>query len=209
MSENKILASARQVFVEKGLAGARMQSIAERAGVNKALLHYYFRSKEKLYEAVLADILTKVWTSLREELKAPDKPGDFRETMHILVRTYVHALRDNPDFPVIMVHELTGGGKHLPAILTGFLSSFGDLFSMILNAMQIGVAEGRIKPIKPAHIMLNVIGMSVSTFIFKPFVPLIYKQVLNEPIVFDDIFYEERINIIVETLCDGIMVKER
>ena len=59
-TEEKILAAAKKVFVAKGMAGARMQDIADEAGINKALLHYYFRNKEKLFELIFMDAAQKL-----------------------------------------------------------------------------------------------------------------------------------------------------
>jgi TetR/AcrR family transcriptional regulator len=55
-TERKILQAAREVFQRKGLYGARMQEIADAAGINKALLHYYFRNKDKLFDAIFSDV---------------------------------------------------------------------------------------------------------------------------------------------------------
>ncbi|HLP43493.1 MAG TPA: helix-turn-helix domain-containing protein, partial [Fibrobacteria bacterium] len=63
-TEKRILVAARKEFVAKGLDGARMQAIATSAGVNKALLHYYFRGKDRLYRTVLADTMRTVWNAL-------------------------------------------------------------------------------------------------------------------------------------------------
>src|SRR5690606_24556875 len=69
-AEKRILEAARKEFIAKGLDGARMQAVAASAGVNKALLHYYFRSKEKLYARVLEEILGAVWGELAGEFRA-------------------------------------------------------------------------------------------------------------------------------------------
>jgi AcrR family transcriptional regulator len=63
-TEQKILEAARQVFLKKGWNGARMQEIADEAGINKALLHYYYRSKDKLFEAVFNEIFTQFITKV-------------------------------------------------------------------------------------------------------------------------------------------------
>ncbi|HOI50037.1 MAG TPA: helix-turn-helix domain-containing protein, partial [Prolixibacteraceae bacterium] len=63
-TEDKILDAAHEVFLRKGMDGARMQEIADEAGINKALLHYYFRSKEKLFEAILATVLKKAFPNI-------------------------------------------------------------------------------------------------------------------------------------------------
>src|SRR5436309_16092480 len=63
-AEEKIIAAARKVFLSKGLAGARMQDIADEAGINKALLHYYFRSKDKLFEMIFMEAAQKLFPKI-------------------------------------------------------------------------------------------------------------------------------------------------
>src|SRR2546425_901472 len=76
-TENKILQAAKKVFITKGLDGARMQDIADEAGINKALLHYYFRSKDKLFEVIFMEAATslfpKIVSILDEDISLFDK----------------------------------------------------------------------------------------------------------------------------------------
>ena len=65
-TEKKILEAAKKVFIAKGMAGARMQDIADEAGINKALLHYYFRSKDKLFETIFAEIAQRFLPRINE-----------------------------------------------------------------------------------------------------------------------------------------------
>ena len=102
-SERRILAAARKEFIVKGLEGARMQTIAAEAGVNKALLHYYYRSKDKLYRTVVLDILQNVWGRIGEQLQALG-PGDgFEAMVRTLVSTYLKTLAANTEFTDFML----------------------------------------------------------------------------------------------------------
>ena len=69
-TEAQILKAAREVFIAKGLDGARMQEIADHAGINKALLHYYFRTKEKLFEAVFREVASNLFPAMKQVLSA-------------------------------------------------------------------------------------------------------------------------------------------
>ena len=208
ISEDKILRAARKVFTENGFAGARMQAIAREAGVNKALLHYYFRSKEKLYQAVLKQILTQVWETIRREMGAGEKAQGIEEIIHTVVSAYIRTLKGNPDFPCIMLHEISSGGKNIPVILSELFSTFGDIFSRIMAGVAKSMSEGRLKPMEPVHIVMNLVGMIISTFLAKPFMPAIYRRVFQKELIMDDAFYEERIRAVTETLCRGILIKE-
>ena len=73
-TEDKIFEAATIVFEEKGLAGARMQNIADRAGINKALLHYYFRTKDHLFEAVFTALAKKMFAKILSYLRGASFP---------------------------------------------------------------------------------------------------------------------------------------
>ena len=92
-TESKIIESAKDVFVEKGFAGARMQEIADKAGVNKALLNYYFRSKDKLYEAVFKHVLGRFMRAFADAARDTETFRDFLKTF---IYSYVDFEVNNP-----------------------------------------------------------------------------------------------------------------
>jgi TetR/AcrR family transcriptional regulator len=203
-AEERILRAAREVFIERGLGGARMQTIADRAGANKALLHYYFRSKEQLYEAVFENILTTIGSALRSQLPPHDREiNDLRGLLRQIVTVYINTFRANPDFPRFMIREFADGGAHLPGIVNLFISGFGDIPRRIYGLMQKEAGLGHMRTIVPVHIALNIVGMCVFTFIARPVLAVANKKTsLN--LKFDDEFFNDRINAIVTMACDGI-----
>jgi Transcriptional regulator len=95
-TEKHILDAAKAVFILRGTAGARMQEIAEEAGVNQALLHYYFRSKEKLSEAVFRDTAGRMFPALLQ-IVAGDLP--LVEKIDRIVDTYLTTMSQTPFLP--------------------------------------------------------------------------------------------------------------
>ena len=202
-AEERILRAAREVFIKRGLAGARMQMIADRAGANKALLHYYFRSKERLYEAVFENILATIGSALRSQLPHDREVNDLRGLLRQIITVYINTFRANPDFPRFMVREFADGGAHLPGIVNLFIAGFGDIPRRIYGLMQKEALQGRLRPVVPIHIALNIVGMCVFTFIARPVLAVVDKNTsLN--LKFDDDFFNDRINAIVTMACDGI-----
>jgi|WetSurMetagenome_2_1015567.scaffolds.fasta_scaffold163747_1 TetR/AcrR family transcriptional regulator len=207
-TEKKILVAAREEFIARGIGGARMQAIADRAGVNKALVHYYFRSKEKLYGAVLSDIFRTVIGGFREQMAKQGDSDDLRSLLRTIVTVYVKTLRNNPDFARFMVRELADGGSHLPELVEVFLSSFADIPQRIFSLLVKETSRGRIRRIPPVQFALNIIGMSVFAFFARPMVNAINEKArLN--LKFDDGFFDERIDAIVTMACDGIFKERR
>src|SRR5574339_606892 len=110
-SEEKILAAARKVFMEKGMAGARMQDIADEDGINKALLHYYFRSKDKLFETIFAETSSRFIPRMTEILNA-DTP--LFEKINTFCEAYISQIQQNPYMPLFLMNE---ANKHPDSFL--------------------------------------------------------------------------------------------
>jgi TetR/AcrR family transcriptional regulator len=207
-AEERILCAARQVFIERGLAGARMQMIADRAGVNKALLHYYFRSKERLYDAALEKILTTIGSALRKQLPQDNRIQDARGLLRRIITVYIGTLRANPDFPRFIMREFADGGSHLPRIADVFISGFGDIPQRIYTLLRKEPLREPFRTVVPVHIALNIVGMCIFTFMARPILDAI-KGVTPFNLKFDDTFFNDRIDTIVAMACDGIFKEHR
>jgi TetR/AcrR family transcriptional regulator len=207
-TERKILHAAREEFIAQGLRGARMQAIADRADVNKALVHYYFRSKEKLYGAVLENILTTIGSALRAQLSKEREVDDLRQLLRQIVTVYIKTLQSNQDFPRFILREMADGGARLKGLVEVFLANFGDIPRHLYLQLVKETGKGRLRPIPPVHFALNLAGMTLFPFIARPMVNVISEQAkLN--IAFDDAFFRERIDAIVTMACDGIFKEKR
>src|SRR4029077_761858 len=101
-TEHRILEAARKVFQSKGMHGARMQDIADSAGINKALLHYYFRNKEQLFESIFKEALEKFLPVLRELVESDFPLG---KKIKSFVDGYTDVLLENPFLPAFIIHE--------------------------------------------------------------------------------------------------------
>src|SRR5512140_2177242 len=106
-----ILTAAAQVFAAKGFGGARVDEIAARANVNKAMLYYHVGGKEELYAAVVARVLDGVVERLTAVLVSKASPED---RFRALVAAVSRAARDVPEFPALILREVADGGTHLP-----------------------------------------------------------------------------------------------
>ena len=206
-TEHKILSAARREFVAKGLDGARMQVIATEAGVNKALLHYYYRSKEKLYTKVLEETLLTVWTKVQKEFQGQDLNAGLEPLLRTVVRTYIHTFAENPDFPLFMFREISSGGSAVRESLPPLLARFKDVPSTISKVLGEEIKNGKIKSMHPIHFFMNMMGMVVSTFLIMPMVQKLGPS-MGIKIAFDEKFLEERIRIITDTLLNGIRIRK-
>src|SRR3712207_2537327 len=100
-TEQRILQAAKTVFMHRGMAGARMQDIADEAGINKAMLHYYFRSKEKLFEVIFREAIGKFLPKINATIALD---CSLFEKIHIFCREYITVLMENPYIPLFIIN---------------------------------------------------------------------------------------------------------
>ena len=102
-TEEKIYEVARRIFILKGMDGARMQEIADEAGMNKALLHYYFKSKENLFKAVFKDTFSKFFVKVKDTLSSDFSP---KEKLIVFIDNYIDLIMANPYVPQFIINEI-------------------------------------------------------------------------------------------------------
>ncbi|MEO7424702.1 MAG: TetR family transcriptional regulator [Fibrobacteria bacterium] len=198
--------AARKEFISKGLEGARMQAVATQAGVNKALLHYYYRSKERLYQKVLEDTLQTVWGRVAEEFRNRRQADGLEPLLRTFVTTFVYTLAANPDFPLFMFREMASGGGAFRETLPPILKRFQDVPASIAGMLMAEAKAGAIKPVSPIHFFMNMMGMTVTTFLLMPMIQKL-GTAFGVKSDFGGSFLEERIHSIIDTLLNGIRIK--
>jgi AcrR family transcriptional regulator len=167
-TEEKILIAARQVFIEKGLAGARMQDIADRAEINKAMLHYYFKNKEMLFEVIFRETAGKLFPHF-EKLMESDL--NFFDKIRSIVSSYIEMIIQNPYLPLFVMNEMNknpqiGLKNFFEAQKPGFVKKFR-------LSIEESVKNGLIQPINPIHLIMNMFSMCAFPFIAKPMISML------------------------------------
>jgi TetR/AcrR family transcriptional regulator len=165
-TENIIFDAAKEVFTEKGFEGTRMQEIAEKASINKALLHYYYRTKEKLFNAiferVFGDFIPKVANMLESDVPLVEK-------IRLFVVHYIEFIMRNPQIPSFIMHELSRNPQRavdLIAHKSGLIKN--NAFGKFAETVRQEVEKGNIEPIEPEQLIVNVIGLCIFPFVAKP-----------------------------------------
>lgn len=157
-TQQKIKEAARDVFTKKGMAGARMQEIADQAGINKALLHYYYRSKEKLFnevfEETLAQFIPQLFGVLNSELPLETKVYQVSEK-------YIDFLIENPALPMFVLNEIH---SH-PARLAKKMNASRSHFDTIEKQLKEEALKGNIVPISVEMFMMNILSLLVFPFL--------------------------------------------
>ena len=166
-TEQKIFEAAQQVFLEHGTARARMQEIADAAGINKAMLHYYFRSKDRLSEAVFQEALGHFLPRIFGVLTG-DQP--LEEKVETVMQEYTGFLSENPHLPGFVIHEI----NHHPERAKQFVRSIGtpDLGPLRAQLAQ-QVEDGTLRPISVEQFVTNLIALCVFPFVARPMLELV------------------------------------
>ncbi len=165
-SRHAILQAALAEFAQEGLAGARVDAIADAAGVNKALLYYYFRDKETLYAATL----DRFFAPLHERIMAVcDGPGTAGERFLSYARVHFDAIAESPHYARIFMGELMsagrGGTTHLDRLAAKYMKPAG---LRMLSLLQEAVANGEFRAVDPVQIVPSAIGSIVHYFLTAP-----------------------------------------
>jgi AcrR family transcriptional regulator len=202
-TEQKILAAARREFSERGIDGARMQAIADRAGVNKALLHYYFRSKENLFQVIIHDIASTIWQQIHKDLEAQPGTPDLRSAIKSLVSAYIMTFARQPEIPMVLIRLLINRDKNFLPIVQGIIKAIGDEPKKIFSLFEKETKAGTIKKVDPVQLIMSIMSMIIITFLSRPIVEVL-QQKTGLSVTFDEKFYKSRVEFITDLVFDGI-----
>ena len=176
-TEGRILQAARRVFMRRGTAGARMQEIAEEAGVNQALLHYYFRSKDRLAMAVFREVAARLIPGVAAVL---DSEAPLAEKVERFVHLYIDAVRSSPFLPVYVISELHHHPERLQSIVVEVAAGQVSRPETVLHKLEVQLSEearaGRIRPIRPEQFLLNLIGLVAAPFLALPAMQVVLRM---------------------------------
>lgn len=162
-AEERILAAAKKVFTTRGMAGARMQDIADEAGINKALVHYYFRDKEKLFETVFMEEAQKFFPKINSIFNSEEP---LFQKIENFVTEYIDEMQENPYLPWFVMNEINRdpdkflykvwGNENLPKP------------AKFLEQIEAEIKKGTIRRISPMHLLMNMISMTIFPFVGRP-----------------------------------------
>lgn len=165
-SRRAILKAALAEFASEGIAGARTDAIAEAAGVNKALLYYYFEDKEGLYRAALESVISGLIDRVRPTFTAP---GSALEKIVHYAATHFDYIAESPSYSRIIQSEMmrasVGKSPHMQYISEKY---FRRLMEWLMATMQEGVRRGEIRQVDPMNTVVSILGLTVFYFVSTP-----------------------------------------
>lgn len=161
-TEQRIFDAAHELFVQKGLDGAKMQEIADRAGINKALLHYYYRSKEKLFEMVVKAVINRAIPIIRQLIESEEP---LEQKIDRFIDFYIDLISRNTFVPLFIITELN---RHPDRFFETIFPKDLPKPSVFFRQVEEEVARGNLRPIPPQHLIVNIASLCVFPFVAKP-----------------------------------------
>jgi TetR/AcrR family transcriptional regulator len=166
ITQNKIAETAQELFLEKGFDGVRMQELADRAGVNKGLLHHYFKNKQSLFDEVFAKAIDQLFGKIEVSLA---NEGSLEDKINLIIDAYFDMLLSNPKLPIFVLFEL----NKEPELFHKLFST--DRISILINGLK--KENKKINDKNAIHIILTIVSLSVFPFMARP---IVIKMVKNE-----------------------------
>ena len=175
-TEQRILDAARRVFMHKGTAGARMQEIAAEAGVNQALLHYYFRSKERLSAAVFQQFAQRIFPALIQTLGS-DASIDAK--IEQFVALYLDNLQTNPFLPAYLISELHHHPERVEQLFTAVAGGSPErvmrpLFARLEAQIEAGARAGLMRRMSAEQFAANLLSLCIFPFAARPMLGIVF-----------------------------------
>ncbi|MBN9295891.1 MAG: TetR/AcrR family transcriptional regulator [Filimonas sp.] len=194
--EENIKQAAMDVFLKNGLKGARMQEIADMAGINRAMLHYYFGNKEKLFELIFSEVTCKMQKRLTKILlsKLP-----LKEKIETFIEHFIEDAIENPYFDVFFINEFT---KH-PALMHRILltKEKETAFNHFKLEIETAVARKEIKPsVNADMVIMNMISLCAYPFIGKAMMQSVFHMTENEY----KTFIKQRVPVVQEMVVKSV-----
>ncbi len=198
-TRERILKAAQKEFAARGYSGARMEAIARGAAINKAMLFYYFSSKDNLYRTVLLGVFSEIFGEINRFVSQPLTPDLFLEKFPEI---YIRFIARHPDLVRIMIFDLIHNPDNVTAAMAEIVhEKMSFKCHPLLEAIQRWHGQGLISEADPLHFMMNIVALSIFSFIGKPMV----EAISGVKVANGKDFYRKRIASVVNVLQRGML----
>ena len=199
-TETRIFNAALRVFARKGRDGARLQEIADEAGIHRPLLHYYFRTKQQLYEAVAERMFSQFMATFNE----PPEGGSFADALRAFINHYIDSVCEHRHAAMWMVTENMAGNPILGDMLARAFETEGSPQRAMLQAIERAIAVEEIRPVNARQLMLTVVSACVFFIVTLPTV-----RMMNPLAAEDfDAYVDERKQHVFDVMYYGLATRE-
>jgi AcrR family transcriptional regulator len=166
-TENQILEVAERLFLERGFALTSTIAIAKQVGCNQALVHYYYRSKEKLFLLIFRK---KIETFANYFVNVGDDSMKFEERLRLRMYAHFEMLQQNPKMPFMLLNELTTNPRRLQTVKEIFTKAPGMVLTQLDKELKIEFEKGNIRKISAVDVMLSALSLNAGVFLVMPII---------------------------------------
>jgi AcrR family transcriptional regulator len=200
-TEQKILNAATEVFLDKGHDGARMQEIADKAGINKALLHYYFRSKHKLFMTVFKKEAQTMLISIFSLISPVD---DFEKFLRKFISGYLKNVSSRKHIMRFILWELDKSPEEVASWFFEVFTNSGFPGNPIILRVEKAIKDGEIKAVDPTNFILSLLGMCIFPYVAEPMLKHLLPGFSTET----PNFVRDRTRAIIDLIYSDIKIKK-
>lgn len=198
-TEAKILQAAEQEFMTKGFAGARTTAIAEAAGVTHAMFHYYFRTKEKLFDRIISEKINLLKVAVVNSIKDNDLSLD--EMIRNIINRHLDFIAANPDLPRFIISEIYSN----PERCDSFVKKIQSYAPVLINGLQAMIdaeaAKGNCRMVNAKMLMLDIVSLNIFAYMAAPIVNAAFNNCMcDDHNAFLDIRKKENYDTIMRKL---------
>jgi TetR/AcrR family transcriptional regulator len=170
-TRERIIMAAMEEFAEHGLAGARVDRIARRAAINKAMIYYHFSTKEDLYKETIAEVYRNAAGAISSFFKGD---GSLEKLLRLTADYFAELMNRYPDFRSVLMREFARPRAEMIELITGIIISSG-IPHRLMNRLQAEMKAGRIRRTDPRQLLLSFITMNMGYLLMAP----LFEHLLN------------------------------
>ncbi|HOT96682.1 MAG TPA: TetR family transcriptional regulator [bacterium] len=175
---DRIKQAAAEVFSERGFDGARMQEIADRAGANKAMIYYYFNSKEALFTAIFSENFTNLLKLFSSILQV--EAIDPKVVIPQLVHLHLDFLNRHPELPRMIVREIHSGNPVVEKLVRSNFRRFSGPLQALRDEIPAAIRNGRLRKVDPLQTVWNLVALNIFVFIVQPILAAAFPEAFSD-----------------------------
>lgn len=197
-TEQKIIEAAELEFLIKGFEGARTTSIASKAGVTHAMFHYYFRTKEKIFEKIISqkmDILTRL---IMDSISIENL--DLEEKLKRIIDSHIDFVSENPELPGFLVREIFNNSERFGILKVRFETFAPLLIQNLQRELDKGYEEGKYKKTDARMLLIDIISLNIFPYMAAPMINAILSGYMNDKEGFKELRKKENLETIMRKI---------
>ncbi len=195
-TEDKIFEAAKEIFIKKGMDGTRMQDIADQAGINKSLLHYYYRSKERLFNAVFDKVAAKIVMMFAPVF---EENMTLEEKIRFFYKEHISFMQKNPGLPAFILNELNRNPSRVTKLISGF--DINKLRNLLEKHHKEELDKNNITIENFSQILTSIVSLSIFPFVAKTIISVILQKLELD---FDE-YIENRKEFAADFVIDALL----